>query len=76
MELPHEQLMAKQQEHLPLDTVELDLEPAVALCMYLSRATAPFPAGGLAFRDLPTSSEPRERTTWELRQAGLQANKS
>lgn len=76
MELPHEYLMAKQQVHLPLDTTELNPEPALALCMYLSRAAAPFPAGGLALRDLPTSSEPREIATWELRQAGLQANKS
>lgn len=68
--------MTKQHVHLPLDTMEFNLEPALALCVYLSRSTAPFPAGGLALRDLPTSSEPREITTWELIQAGLQANKS
>lgn len=68
--------MAKQQVRLPPDIMELTVELGLGLCTYLSRATAPFPAGGLALRDLPTSSEPREITTWELRQAGLQANKS
>lgn len=73
---PLGQIMAKQQVHLPPAITELNLEPGLPLCIYLSRATAPSPAVGLALRDLPTSSEPQEITTWELRQGDLEANKS
>lgn len=44
--------MGKQQVLLPQDVNELNLELGLGLCTYLSRATAPFPAGGLALRDL------------------------